>query len=106
MTLDVVRNHFSYTHNPRKHLPGVFHILTIGKEWSVMPRPRLATTRCAYCPALNKKKTNDDTLLMRPLFLDEALDWPPSDLRTQHQVRALREAIAPYLCIAELRRLA
>ncbi|MFL5702615.1 MAG: RadC family protein [Ktedonobacteraceae bacterium] len=71
-----------------------------------MPRPRLATQRCAYCPAANKKKTNNDTLLMRPLFLDEALDWPPSDLRTQHQVRALREAIAPYLCIAELRRLA
>jgi DNA repair protein RadC len=43
---------------------------------------------------------------MRPLFLDEALDWPSSDLRTQRQVRALREAIAPYLCLAELRRLA
>jgi DNA repair protein RadC len=71
-----------------------------------MPRPRSTTTRCAYCPALNKKKTNDDTMLMRPLFLDEALDWPPSDLHTQRQVRALREAIAPYLCLAELRRLA
>ena len=69
-----------------------------------MPRPR-STTRCAYCPAACKKKTND-TMLMRPLFLDEALDWPPTDLHTQHRARALREAIAPYLCVAELRRLA
>jgi DNA repair protein RadC len=70
-----------------------------------MSRLRSTIQRCAYCPA-TKKKTNDDTVLMRPLFLDEALDWPPSDLSTQRQVRALREAIAPYLCLAELRRLA
>jgi RadC-like JAB domain len=62
--------------------------------------------RCAYCPAASAKKTHDNALFMRPLFLDEALDWPPTDLRTGRQMRALREAIAPYLCIAELRRLA
>jgi len=43
---------------------------------------------------------------MRPLFLDEATTWPPADLHTQRQERTLREAIAPYLCIADLRRLA
>ena len=43
---------------------------------------------------------------MRPLFLDEATAWPPPDLRTQRQMRALREAIAPYLCLDDLRRLA
>ncbi len=48
----------------------------------------------------------NDTMLMRPLFLDEATTWPPADLHTQRQERALREAIAPYLCIADLRRLA
>ncbi len=66
-----------------------------------MPR---STTRCASCPAASKKM--NDTMLMRPLFLDEATTWPPADLHTQRQERALREAIAPYLCIADLRRLA
>ncbi len=66
-----------------------------------MPR---STTRCASCPVARKKTHH--TMLMRPLFLDEATTWPPADLRTQRQERALREAIAPYLCIADLRRLA
>ncbi len=66
-----------------------------------MPR---STTPCGSCPAASKKTR--DTTLTRPLFLDEAATWPPSDLQTQHQSRALREAIAPYLCIADLRRLA
>jgi DNA repair protein RadC len=66
-----------------------------------MPR---SATRCAFCPAARKK--TDNTILMRPLFLDEATPWPPADLHTQRQERALREAIAPYLCIADLRRLA
>ncbi len=66
-----------------------------------MPR---STTRCASCPAA-RKKTNH-TMFMRPLFLDEAAPWPPADLSTQHQAHALREAIAPYLCLADLRRLA
>src|SRR5947209_19017857 len=66
-----------------------------------MPR---STTRCASCPAA-RKKTNHPPF-MRPLFVDEATPWPPADLSTQHQARALREAIAPYLCLAELQRLA
>src|SRR5947209_5328135 len=66
-----------------------------------MPR---STTRCASCPAA-RKKTNH-TMFMRPLFVDEGTPWPPADLSTQRQARALREAIAPYLCLAELRRLA
>ena len=43
---------------------------------------------------------------MHPLFVDETMDWPPPDPGTQRQARALREVIAPYLCIADLRRLA
>ncbi len=43
---------------------------------------------------------------MSPLFFDEEMALLPSDLLTQRQVQALREAIAPYLCLAELRRLA
>src|SRR5260370_41795699 len=66
-----------------------------------MPR---STTQCGSCPAA-RKKTNQTTL-MRPLFLDEATAWPPPDLRTQQQICALREAIAPYLCLDDLRRLA
>src|SRR5258708_25913393 len=66
-----------------------------------MPRAR---THCGSCPAVTTK--TNQTPLMRPLFLDEASAWPPSDLQTQHQARALREAIAPYLCLDDLRRLA
>ena len=66
-----------------------------------MPRAR---THCGSCPAVTKK--TNQTPLMRPLFLDEATAWPPPDLRSQRQICALREAIAPYLCIADLRRLA
>ena len=63
-----------------------------------------STTRCSFCPAAVKKTHN--TMLMHPLFLDEATEWPPSDPGIRRQARALREAIAPYLCIADLRRLA
>jgi RadC-like JAB domain len=66
-----------------------------------MPR---STTHCGSCPAVTKKM--NQTTLMRPLFLDEAVAWPPSDPQTQRQARALREAIAPYLCLDDLRRLA
>jgi DNA repair protein RadC len=66
-----------------------------------MPR---ANTRCASCPAV-RNKTNHN-MFIRPLFLDEATPWPPADLSAQRQVHALREAIAPYLCLAELQRLA
>jgi len=66
-----------------------------------MPR---STTQCGSCPAARKKTR--DTTLTRPLFLDEATAWPPPDLRTQRQMCALREAIAPYLCLDDLRRLA
>ena len=61
-------------------------------------------TRCSFCPAAGKKTHKN--ILMHPLFVDETMDWPPSDPGTQRQARALREAIAPYLCIADLRRLA
>src|SRR5260370_42035522 len=63
-----------------------------------------STTRCSFCPAAGKKTSN--TMLMHPLFLDEAMDWPPTDPGTRGQSRALREAIAPYLCFAARRLLA
>src|SRR5258708_27003147 len=65
-----------------------------------MPR---STTHCGSCPAVTKKTNH--TMFMRPLFLEEASAWPPPDLRTQRQMCALREAIAPYLCLDALRRL-
>jgi DNA repair protein RadC len=43
---------------------------------------------------------------MHPLFPEEEEPWPSTDTRTRRQEQALREAIAPYLCLAELRRLA
>jgi DNA repair protein RadC len=61
-------------------------------------------TRCSFCPAAGKKTRNK--IITHPLFVDEAMDWPPSDPGIQGQWHALREAIAPYLCIADLRRLA
>ena len=63
-----------------------------------------ATTRCVVCPAARTKTSH--TLFMHPLFVDEGTPWPPADLSAQRQARALREAIAPYLCLTELRRLA
>ena len=62
------------------------------------------TTRCSLCPAAQKKTRN--TLLIHPLFVEEAVDSLPIDPVSQRQAHALREAIAPYLCLAELRRLA
>jgi DNA repair protein RadC len=63
-----------------------------------------STTRCSFCPAAVKKTQKN--ILMHPLFVDETTDWLPSDPALQRQARALHEAIAPYLCIADLRRLA
>jgi hypothetical protein len=100
MTFGAVRNDRFHT-TPGKVLPGVFHTFYIGKEYNVMAR---STTRCAFCPAAVKKTQKN--MLMHPLFVDESMDWPPSDPTLQRQVRALHEAIAPYLCIADLRRLA
>jgi hypothetical protein len=62
-----------------------------------------STTRCASCPAAKKTHNNP---LMRPLFLEEGISWPSDDVQSKRQERALREAIAPYLCIADLRHLA
>src|SRR2546428_3684240 len=45
-------------------------------------------------------------MLMQPLFPNEETTWPSSDTCVKGQEQALREAIAPYLCLAELRRLA
>jgi DNA repair protein RadC len=62
------------------------------------------TTRCSLCPAA-QKKTNKN-ILMHPLFIEEAVNCLPIDPVNRQQAHALREAIAPYLCLAELRRLA
>jgi DNA repair protein RadC len=56
------------------------------------------------CPAA-QKKTRENRLI-HPLFVEEAVECLPVDPVTQRQAHALREAIAPYLCLAELRRLA
>ena len=63
-----------------------------------------STSRCAVCPAARNKTSH--SLFMHPLFVDEGTPWPPADLSAQRQARALRQAIAPYLCLTELRRLA
>ncbi len=62
------------------------------------------TTRCSLCPAAEKKTRKN--ILMHPLFVEEAVDCLPIDPVSRQQAHALREAIAPYLCLAELRRLA
>src|SRR5438876_7992338 len=62
------------------------------------------TTRCSFCPAAEKKTHKN--IVMHPLFVEEAVDCLPSDPVGRRQAHALREAIAPYLCLAELRRLA
>jgi DNA repair protein RadC len=43
---------------------------------------------------------------MHPLFPDDETIWPASNTQVRKQEQALREAIAPYLCLADLRRLA
>ena len=63
-----------------------------------------STTRCSFCPAAEKKTHKN--ILMHPLFVEEAVDCLPIDPVSRRQAHALREAIAPYLCLAELRRLA
>jgi len=42
---------------------------------------------------------------MYPLFPDEETRWPSSDIQGRKQEQALREAIAPYVCLDDLRRL-
>jgi DNA repair protein RadC len=65
-------------------------------------------THCSSCPVAAKKTDTmaGKKMLMHPLFPNEETTSPPSDTRTKRQEQALREAIAPYLCLAELRRLA
>lgn len=65
--------------------------------------PRIST-RCGSCPAAKQKTIHSPS--MRPLFLEETANWPPSDPADQQQAHRLREAIAPYLCLEELRQLA
>ncbi len=43
---------------------------------------------------------------MHPLFPDDETLWPAPNTQVRRQEQALREAIAPYLCLADLRRLA
>jgi DNA repair protein RadC len=43
---------------------------------------------------------------MYPLFPDDEAIWLASNTQVRRQEQALREAIAPYLCLADLRRLA
>ena len=62
------------------------------------------TTRCSLCPAAQKKTQKN--ILIHPRFVEEAINCLPADPVSQRQAHALREAIAPYLCLAELRRLA
>jgi len=65
-----------------------------------MPR----TPHCVYCP-IATKKTRHAVLTPSPLLVEEAV-WPSADLATRRQEQQLREAVAPYLCLAELRRVA
>ena len=65
-----------------------------------MPR----SERCSSCPATSRKRAGGSHTSSH--LLHEETIWPSSDPVTQRQERALREAIAPYICIDELRRLA
>jgi len=65
-----------------------------------MPR----TPHCVYCPIAIKKTRH--AVLTPSLLLAEEAVWPPADLATRRQEQQLREAVAPYLCLAELRRVA
>ncbi|HLJ34445.1 MAG TPA: hypothetical protein VKU38_12360 [Ktedonobacteraceae bacterium] len=65
-----------------------------------MPR----SERCCYCPAMSRKRATASP--MHSLFLCEETIWPSNDHAAKLREQALREAIAPYLCVAELRRLA
>ena len=62
------------------------------------------TTRCSFCPAAQKKTHKN--ILMHPLFVEGEVECLPTDPVSRRQAIALREAIAPYLCLDELRRLA
>lgn len=65
------------------------------------------TLHCSSCPVAAKKtNTAAGKMLMHPLFPNEETTSPSTDTRTNREEQALREAIAPYLCLAELRRLA
>jgi DNA repair protein RadC len=67
-----------------------------------MPR----TTRCRYCPAATSPTgPRPETLLTPPLFVDEAVASAIPKSAITRQERMLREAITPYLCLADLRKL-
>ena len=65
-----------------------------------MPR----SARCSSCPATSRKRAGVSP--MQSYLLHEETIWPSCDSAIQRQERALREAIAPYICVDELRRLA
>lgn len=68
-----------------------------------MPR----ATRCRYCPAAKASPGHrPETLLTLPLFVDEEVASTITHSAVTRQERMLREAIAPYLCLADLRKLA
>lgn len=64
-------------------------------------------TRCPYCPvAARTADKKADRQLMYPLFPEEEILWTASNSPAKRQEQALLEAIAPYLCLDELRKLA
>ena len=64
-------------------------------------------TRCTYCPVATRNASKTaDRLLMHPLFPDDETIWLASNTQLRRQEQALREAIAPYVCLADLRKLA
>jgi DNA repair protein RadC len=65
-----------------------------------MPR----TPHCMYCPIATKKARHAGH--MSPLMAAEEAVWPPADPSVRRQEQQLREAVAPYVCLAELRRVA
>jgi DNA repair protein RadC len=67
---------------------------------------RSRCTRCIYCPTATRSSRTTASLHMSSLFPDAAPPWSPVEPPLPRQERALREALAPYLCLAELRHLA
>jgi len=68
-----------------------------------MPR----VTRCRYCPAAKISTGHrPETPLTPPLFFDREVASTIPQSAIARQERMLREAIAPYLCLADLRKLA
>lgn len=64
-------------------------------------------TRCRYCPAATSTTAHrSETLLTLPLFAEGEATSTITHSAVTRQERMLREAIAPYLCLADLRKLA